>query len=55
MSRLVSQPVSFAVEAIIKKKLNAGVQAAPSNIQIVDQWLFKIENFVQYFKFIEHN
>ena len=55
MSRLVSQPVSFAVEAIIKKKLNAGVQAAPSNIKIVNQWLFKIENFVQYFKFIEHN
>ena len=55
MSRLVSQPVSLAVEAVIQKKLEAGVQAAPSNIDIVDNWLSVIDELAQYLKIIEHN
>ena len=55
MSRLVSQPVSLAVEAVLHKKLEAGVQAAPSNMAIVDDWLSKIDNLAQYLKVIQHN
>ena len=55
MSRLVSQPVSLAVEAVLHKKLEAGVQAAPSNMTIVDDWLSKIDNLAQYLKVIQHN
>ena len=55
MSRLVSQPVSLAVEAVTQKKLEAGVQAAPSNIDIVDNWLSIIDELAQYLKIIEHN
>ena len=54
MSRLVSQPVSLAVEAVLHKKLEAGVQAAPSNMTIVDDWLSKINNLAQYLKVIQH-
>ena len=55
MSRLVSQPVSLAVEAVIQKKLEAGVQAAPSNIDIVDNWLSIIDELAQYLNIIHHN
>ena len=55
MSRLVSQPVSLAVEAVLHKKLEAGVQAAPSKMAIVDDWLSKIDNLAQYLKVIQHN
>ena len=55
MSRLVSQPVSLAVEAVIQKKLEAGVQAAPSNIDIVDNWLSIIDDLAQYLNIIHHN
>ncbi len=54
MSRLVSQPVSFAVEAIINEKLHEGVQTAPDNIKIVDDWLSKIDGLSQYFKLIKY-
>ena len=55
MSKLVSQPVSLAVEAVLQKKLEAGVQAAPSNMTIVDDWLSKIDDLAQYLKVIQHN
>jgi saccharopine dehydrogenase (NADP+, L-glutamate forming) len=55
MSRLVSQPVSLAVEAVLQGKLEAGVQAAPNDIKIVDNWLTKIDNLAQYLKVIHHN
>ena len=55
MSRLVSQPVSLAVEAVLEGKLEAGVQAAPNDIKIVDDWLAKIHNLAQYLKVIHHN
>ena len=55
MSRLVSQPVSLAVEAVTQKKLEAGVQAAPSNIDIVDNWLSIIDELAQYLNIIHHN
>jgi len=40
---------------VLDKKLEAGVQAAPSNMTIVDDWLSKIDNLAQYFKVIQHN
>ena len=55
MSRLVSQPVALAVEAVIQKKLEAGVQSAPSNIDIVDNWLSIIDELAQYLNIIHHN
>jgi len=54
MSRLVSYPVSFAVEAIINKKLDAGVQTATDDIKLVEEWLLKIESLAQYYKLVKH-
>lgn len=39
MARLVSIPVSLAVEAILKGELAPGVQAAPSDPKIAAKWL----------------
>ena len=55
MSRLVSQPVSLAVEAVLEGKLEAGVQAAPNDMKIVDDWLANIHNLAQYLTVIHHN
>ena len=41
MARLVSLPVSFAVEAVAKNKIGPGVSAAPSDMSIVNDWLDK--------------
>lgn len=39
MGRLVSLPVSLAVEAVFQGKIETGVTPAPKNIDIVNDWL----------------
>ncbi|MEM8687644.1 MAG: saccharopine dehydrogenase family protein [Pseudomonadota bacterium] len=39
MARLVSIPVSFAVEAVLNKELPDGVSAAPNNPDLARKWL----------------
>ncbi len=53
MSRLVSQPVSLAVEAIDKSEIAPGVSAAPQSSKIVNQWLEKIGKESQTLRFIQ--
>lgn len=48
MARLVSLPVSFAIEAVMDKKLAAGVQAAPHDSEIVNDWLSRIGDIAQH-------
>lgn len=38
MARLVSLPVSFAVDAILAGSIDAGVSAAPSDQALINQW-----------------
>jgi saccharopine dehydrogenase (NADP+, L-glutamate forming) len=47
MARLVSLPVSFAVEAVAQDKIAPGVSAAPSDMSIVNDWLDKIKSLAQ--------
>ena len=54
MARLVSNPVSFAVEAIMAGALEPGVQAAPSNLALTKTWMDKIGDLAQYLKIIDH-
>lgn len=42
MARLVSIPVSFAVESIINKQAPSGVSAAPSDPKQINQWLSQL-------------
>ena len=47
MAKLVSLPVSFAVEAVAQNKIAPGVSAAPSDMSIVNDWLHKIKSLAQ--------
>ena len=48
MARLVSLPVSFAVEAVTQGKIAPGVSAVPSDMSIVNDWLNKIKSLAQH-------
>ena len=52
MARLVSLPVSFAVEAVAQNKIAPGVSAAPSDMSIVNDWLNKIKNLAQHLEIV---
>ncbi len=44
MARLVSVPVSYAVEAVLAGEMEAGVSAAPSERAKAESWLKKLED-----------
>ena len=48
MGRLVSMPVSFAVESVLKKQFAPGVHPAPSDQKILDSWLGQVKGLAQY-------
>ena len=52
MARLVSLPVSFAVEAVAQDKIAPGVSAAPSDMSIVNDWLDKIKSLAQHLEVV---
>ena len=52
MARLVSLPVSFAVEAVAQNKIAPGVSAAPSDISVVNDWLNKIKSLAQHLEIV---
>ena len=52
MARLVSLPVSFAVEAVAQNKIAPGVSAAPSDMSIVNNWLNKIKSLAQHLEIV---
>ncbi|MDZ4134612.1 MAG: saccharopine dehydrogenase family protein [Paracoccaceae bacterium] len=54
MARLVSVPVSLAVEAVMERALPAGVQAAPHDPRLVVRWLAQVQRLAQYMARIDH-
>ncbi len=48
MARLVSFPVSFAIEAVMNGKIAPGVHAAPSDPALVQDWMGKIGTLAQH-------
>ncbi len=54
MAKLVSMPVSFAVEAVIEGKIKHGVSATPSDLSLVNQWLTKIGDIAQHLEIVNH-
>lgn len=55
MARLVSVPVSLAVEAVLNREIPAGVSPAPSNAKLVTRWMETVESLVQHLQIIDHN
>ena len=54
MARLVSIPVSLAVEAVLEGKIAPGVSAAPSDPALLDSWLGHIGDLAQHMEIVEH-
>ncbi len=48
MARLVSFPVSFAIEAVMNGKIAPGVSAAPSDAALVENWMGEINKLAQH-------
>ena len=48
MARLVSMPVSFAVEAVLRGEIAPGVHGAPHDPQIFESWLGGVKPLAQY-------
>ncbi|NIZ61936.1 saccharopine dehydrogenase [Sedimentitalea sp. CY04] len=55
MARLVSVPVSFAIEAAMNGQMPAGVHAAPSDPKLVADWMQQIGKLAQHLQLIDHH
>jgi saccharopine dehydrogenase (NADP+, L-glutamate forming) len=53
MARLVSFPVSFAIQSVLAGEIPAGVHDAPSDPKLVASWLAKIDNIAQHMEIVD--
>ncbi len=54
MARLVSMPVSMAVESVLNREIAAGVHAAPHDPKLLASWLGQVRGLAQYMERIDH-
>jgi saccharopine dehydrogenase-like NADP-dependent oxidoreductase len=54
MGRLVSVPVSLAVESVLNREIPAGVHSAPHDPRQVNRWLDQVQSLAQYMARIDH-
>ena len=54
MARLVSTPVSLAVESILRNEIPPGVHAAPHDLKLIASWLGQVQALAQYMERIDH-
>lgn len=54
MARLVSSPVSFAVESLLNREIPAGVHPAPHDPRLYTKWLGQVRGLAQYMERIDH-
>jgi len=54
MARLVSWPVSLAVEAVLNHEIPAGVMAAPSDPKLITRWMKAIDTQAQHVQIVDH-
>ncbi|MHC0052344.1 saccharopine dehydrogenase C-terminal domain-containing protein [Actibacterium sp. D379-3] len=54
MARLVSVPVSLAVEAVLNREIPAGVSAAPSDPKLVARWMETTGRLAQHLHVVDH-
>lgn len=53
MARLVSVPVSMAVESVLNREIAAGVSAAPSDPRLVQRWMTEVGTLAQRLKIVD--
>ncbi len=54
MARLVSMPVSWAVESVLSREIPAGVTAAPHDPKLVARYLSEVERLAQHLYLVDH-
>ncbi len=54
MGRLVSIPVSLAIEAVAKGEINPGVSPAPSDPKLVARFLGEVDKLAQHLQVVDH-
>jgi saccharopine dehydrogenase-like NADP-dependent oxidoreductase len=54
MGRLVSVPVSLAVESVLRGELKPGVHAAPHDAEVLASWLGQVKDLAQYMERVNH-
>ena len=54
MARLVSVPVSLAVQSVLNGNIPAGVHAAPGDPELVQDWLAEINSLAQHLCVVDH-
>lgn len=54
MARLVSVPVSLAIEAVLNREIPAGVSAAPHDPKLVARWLDEVQTLAQNLMVVDH-
>ena len=54
MGRLVSVPVSLAVESVLAREIPAGVHAAPHEPRLLARWLGEVARLAQYLQRVDH-
>jgi saccharopine dehydrogenase-like NADP-dependent oxidoreductase len=54
MARLVSVPVSLAVEAVMTREIPAGVHAAPHDPRLLTRWMDEVAHLAQYMARVNH-
>lgn len=54
MARLVSVPVSMAVEAVMAREVPVGVMAAPSDPKLVSRWMDQVQILAQDLMVVDH-
>jgi len=54
MGRLVSVPVSLAVEAVLAREIPVGVHAAPHDPKLIARWMAEVAGLAQYLQRIDH-
>ena len=54
MARLVSVPVSLAVEAVLAKDIAPGVHAAPHDPALLTRWMGEVGKLAQFLKRVDH-
>jgi saccharopine dehydrogenase (NADP+, L-glutamate forming) len=55
MARLVSVPVSLAVQAVLDGKISAGVSAAPHDPDLISAWLKRVDSLAQHLTIVDHS
>ena len=54
MARLVSVPLSMAIEAVLDGRIEAGVSAAPDNVDLINEWLDELKSRGETFARFDH-